>query len=79
MKASSEIHNLRLKELHYVRKDLTHLNESWSDPRYEGRSIAEIHNDIAERYKSTIGQKVQKNLVMFREGVVVIDENTTME
>lgn len=79
MKASSEIHNLRLKELHYVRKDLTHLNESWYDPRYEGRSIAEIHNDIAERYKSTIGQKVQKNLVMFREGVVVIDENTTME
>lgn len=79
MKPSSEIHNLRLKELDYVRKDLTHLNESWFDPRYEGRSIAEIRDDIARRYKETVGQKVQAKMVMFKEGVVVIDENTTME
>lgn len=79
MKPSSEIYNLRLKELDYVRKDLTPLNESWYDPRYEGRSIAEIRNDIAKRYKATVGQKVQKNMVMFREAVVVIAENTTME
>jgi myosin heavy subunit len=79
MKPSSEIHNLRLKELDYVRKDLTHLNESWYDPRYEGRSIAEIRDDIAKRYKESVGQKVQAKMVMFKEGVVVIDENTTME
>ena len=79
MKPSSEIHNLRLKELDYVRKDLTPLNESWFDPRYEGRSIAEIRDDIAKRYKEAVGQKVQTKMVMFKEGVVVIDENTTME
>ena len=79
MKPSSEIHNLRLKELDYVRKDLTPLNESWFDPRYEGRSIAEIREDIAKRYKATVGQKVQKNMMMFREVIVVIAENTTME
>lgn len=79
LKPGSEIHNTRRKELDYVRKDLTHLNESWTDPRYKGKSFSEIRQDIADRYKAHIGQKMQSKMVPLREGVVVIDNNTTME
>jgi hypothetical protein len=76
---ASEIHNTRRKELDYVRHDLTHLNESWVDPRYEGKTVDEIRKDIAKRYLATVGQKMQKRAEPLREGVVVIDKDTTME
>lgn len=79
MKAGSERHNLRHKELSYIRKDLSHLNESWFDPRYEGKSMSEVREDIATRYKSAVGQKMQKTAQPLREAVVVIDDNTSME
>lgn len=79
MKAGSERHNLRHKELSYIRKDLSHLNESWIDPRYEGKSMSEVREDIAQRYKSAVGQKLQKTAKPLREAVVVIDDNTSME
>ena len=79
MKAGSERHNLRHKELSYIRKDLSHLNESWIDPRYEGKSMSEVREDIAQRYKSAVGQKLQKTAQPLREAVVVIDDNTSME
>ena len=79
MKAGSERHNLRHKELSYIRKDLSHLNESWIDPRYEGKNMSEVREDIAQRYKSAVGQKLQKTAQPLREAVVVIDDNTSME
>lgn len=79
MKAGSERHNLRHKELSYIRKDLSHLNESWIDPRYEGKSMSEVREDIARRYKSAVGQKLQKTAQPLREAVVVIGDTTTME
>lgn len=79
MKAGSERHNLRHKELSYIRKDLSHLNESWIDPRYEGKSMSEVREDIARRYKTAVGQKLQKTAQPLREAVVVIDDNTSME
>ncbi len=79
MKAGSERHNLRHKELSYIRKDLSHLNESWIDPRYEGKSMSEVREDIARRYKSAVGQKLQKTAQPLREAVVVIDDNTSMD
>lgn len=79
MKVGSERHNLRHKELSYIRKDLSHLNESWIDPRYEGKSMSEVREDIARRYKSAVGQKLQKNAQPLREAVVVIGDTTTME
>lgn len=75
MKAGSERHNLRHKELSYIRKDLSHLNESWIDPRYEGKSMSEVREDIARRYKSAVGQKLQKTAQPLREAVVVIGDN----
>lgn len=79
MKNGSEIHNTRRKDLDYVRAELSHLNESWTDPRYQDKSISEIRKDIENRYKQTVGQKMQEKAKPLREGVVVIDENTTME
>ena len=55
VKSASEIHNWRMKELDYVIKELTPNNEHWVDPRYEGKTIADIRKDIAERYQATVG------------------------
>ena len=73
VKGGSEEHNKRLKELDYVRKDLTHLNKTW-----EGDSQANRLESIKERYKATTGQKLQKKATPIREGVVVTDGNVTM-
>ena len=45
---SSERHNLRSKELDYIRPELTHRNEQWVEC-----SIAEVHRDITEKYKGS--------------------------
>lgn len=70
---SAERHNLRSKELDYIRKELSHLNESWV-----GSEIAPCLEDIRERYKNTTGQNMQKKATPIREGVVVIEQGTTM-
>ena len=57
IKNGYEVHNPRLKELSYVNKSLTPLNESWFDPRYEGKRLAEIRQDIEQRYLKTVGQR----------------------
>ena len=79
VKPGSEIHNWRMKELDYVIKELTPNDEHWVDPRYEGKSIADIRKEIAERYQATVGQKMQAKAVPIREAVIVIKPDTTME
>lgn len=74
VKPASELHNRRLKELDYVRKDLTHKNESW-----EVDTIGHRLKLIQDRYKNTTGQRLQAKATPIREGVVVIDKSTTME
>lgn len=71
---SSERHNLRSKELDYIRPELTHRNEQWVE-----RSIAEVHQDITEKYKAATGQGLQKKATPIREGVIVISEDTTLQ
>lgn len=41
---SSERHNLRSKELDYIRPELTHRNEQWVEC-----SIAEVHRTTSQR------------------------------
>lgn len=60
---SSERHNLRSKELDYIRPELTHRNEQWVEC-----SIAEVHRDITEKYKEATGQGLQKKATPIREG-----------
>lgn len=70
---SAERHNLRSKELDYIRPELTHRNEQWIE-----RPITEVHQDITEKYKATTGQSLQKKATPIREGVIVISEDTTL-
>lgn len=71
---SAERHNLRSKELDYIRPDLTKNNES-----LVGKKISECLTDIKRRYQATTGQRLQKKATPIREGVVVIQKDTTMQ
>ena len=66
---SSERHNLRSKELDYIRPELTHRNEQWVEC-----SIAEVHRDITEKYKEATGQGLQKKATPIREGETTIQQ-----
>lgn len=70
---SAERHNLRSKELDYIRPELTHRNEQWIE-----RPITEVHQDITEKYKAATGQSLQKRATPIRDGVIVISEDTTL-
>jgi len=70
----SEEHNLRTKELHYVRKDLSEKNESYTADTVSNRLAT-----IKRTYRENVGQRLQKSATPIREGVVVIDKNTTMQ
>ncbi len=74
VKASSEIHNWRKKDLDYVRKDLTPNNESWSKA-----SVSEILDQAKTRYKEKVGQKMQAKATPIREGVFLFDKHHTIE
>ena len=73
--ASSELHNKRDRELCYVRKDLTHRNESYN---YTGQSLSAELKRIQQDVKKLTGRKMQKNAIPIKEGVVVIQDSTTM-
>lgn len=67
-------HNLRQITPNYVRTDLSHNNEKHI-------VVADLNqrlNEIKELYTSIRGQKMQKKATPIREGVIVIDEHTTM-
>ena len=78
IKPGCEIHNWRMKELDYVIKELTPNDEHWVDPRYEGKTLSEIRKEIAERYQTTVGQKMQAKAAPIREAPIVIKPETTM-
>ena len=69
---SSEEHNKRKKKLDYVRKDLSHLNEYWECDTGQPPCQHQSPVPIQDR------QKMQAKATPIREGVVVIQESTTM-
>jgi predicted nucleic acid-binding Zn-ribbon protein len=72
--SASEIHNKREKELSYVKSELSPLNE-----HYETDRISYRLEDIKAKYTRTTGQQFQKKATPIREGVIVINSDTTME
>lgn len=74
VKGGSEEHNKREKQLDYVRKDLSHLNQYWESDTQANRLA-----NIKALYQSKTGQKMQAKATPIREGVVVIQQSTTME
>lgn len=73
VKGGSEEHNKREKQLDYVRKDLSHLNQYWESDTQANRLV-----NIKALYQSKTGQKMQAKATPIREGVVVIQDSTTM-
>lgn len=73
--SSSEIHNKREKKLDYVVEQFSHKNEWWSSVD----SLWSRRTEIAALVKAKTGRKMQAKAVPFREGVVVIKEDTTMD
>lgn len=74
VKSTSEIHNFRKKKFDYCREDLQYLNEQFVED-----SITSRRQKIEEQCKKYTGRKLQKNAKPIREGVVVIDEKTTID
>ena len=73
VKGGSEAHNLRTKELSYVKKELTPLNEKISHDTISNRL-----KTIKAKYTATTGQKMQEKATPIREGVIVIHKNTEL-
>lgn len=70
----AERHNKRLKELEYIRKELTHLNTY-----KEWKSIDAQMEKIRTEYLATTGQKLQSSAQPIQEIVLVTGEDTTKE
>lgn len=73
VKGGSEEHNKREKQLDYVRKDLSHLNQYWESDTQANRLAT-----IKELAKAKTGRTMQAKATSIREGVVVIQDSTTM-
>lgn len=76
-KEIAEAHNYRCKELDYVRSKLSNKNENWMWD--ENKCLADRREEIRKLVKEKTGRKMQTKAVPLHEGVVVIDEYTTME
>lgn len=74
--ASLEAHCRRSIDLKHVRKDLSHLNESFS---YISHGLRKEESDIRKCVKEKTKRKLQSNAIPIKESVVIFDENTTME
>ena len=72
---SAERHNRRLKELFNVRPELSYKNDFWQI----NQSLQERFDEIKALVKEKTGRKMQAKATPLHEGVVVIDEGTTME
>lgn len=73
---SSEQHNERTKQLDYVKPELSHLNESW---RSDDKTLPQHLAEVQRAYKTHKGKKMHAKATPLREGVIVIDQSTTMQ
>lgn len=73
---SSEQHNQRLKELDYVRSDLSHLNEHWQS---DDRTLSQHLSEVQRAYQQAKGKRMHAKATPIREGVIVIKEDTTLD
>lgn len=71
---SAERHNRRLKELFNVRPELSYKNDFWQIDQ----SLQERFDEIKALVKEKTGRKMQAKATPLHEGVVVIEEGTTM-
>lgn len=71
----SEAHNKREVKLDYVQPELSDKNEFWSSVE----SLPKRYKEIADFVKEKTGRKMQEKAQPLYEGLVVINQDTTME
>lgn len=69
-------HNERTRKLDHVRADLTPNNQNWHADGYAGN--ADLLAEIKADYQAAHGKKLHAKATPVREGVVVIQKDTTM-
>ena len=69
-------HNERTRKLDHVRADLTPNNQNWHASDYAGN--ADLLAEIKADYQEAHGKKLHAKATPVREGVVVIQKDTTM-
>ena len=69
-------HNERTRKLDHVRADLTPDNQNWHASGYSGN--ADLLAEIKADYQEAHGKKLHAKATPVREGVVVIQKDTTM-
>lgn len=73
---SSEQHNERTKPLDYVHSELSHLNEHWQS---DDKTLSQHLSDVQRAYQQAKGKRMHAKATPIREGVIVIQQSTTME
>lgn len=73
---SSEQHNERTKPLDYVRSELSHLNEHWQS---DDKTLSQHLSEVQRAYQQAKGKRMHAKATPIREGVIVIQQSTTME
>ena len=69
-------HNERTRKLDHVREDLTPRNKNWHADNYTNN--ADLLAEIKADYQAAHGKKLHAKATPVREGVVVIQKDTTM-
>ena len=86
---SAEQHNKREKEYlerldasgkktYDIFRDETHLNRSWVNPDYQGRTLPEVLEDLRREVKEKTGRAMQEKATPIREGVCPILPTTQL-
>lgn len=86
---SAELHNTRDekylemldasgKKTYDIYRDETHLNSSWVNPRYQGRTLPEILEDTRQEVKAKTGRAMQEKATPIREGVCPVRPDTKL-
>jgi len=66
------------KKTYDIFRDETHLNTSWVNPRYQGRTLPEILEDSRQEVKAKTGRAMQAKATPIREGVCPILPTTQL-
>lgn len=66
------------KKTYDIFRDETHLNSSWTNPAYQGRSLDQVLQDLRKEVKEKTGRTMQDKATPIREGVCPILPTTRL-
>lgn len=66
------------KKTYDIFRDETHLNSSWTNPAYRGRSLDQVLQDLRKEVKEKTGRAMQDKATPIREGVCPILPTTRL-